>query len=57
MRDKAQLTNSLETFAVLYDDELQRTKQDIVQLLYNQPVDPGRDVYQTPTPKIERSEE
>ena len=45
-RDKAQLANSLETFAVLYRDQLQRTKQDIVQLIYNQP-----------QPKIERSEE
>jgi hypothetical protein len=46
VRDKAQLTNSLETFAILYDDELQRTKQDIVQLICDQP-----------QPKSERSEE
>lgn len=57
MRDQAQLTNSLETFAVLYDDELQRTKQDIVQLIYNQPIDSRPDVYESPESKIERSKE
>lgn len=46
MRDKAQLTNGLETFAILYDDELQRTRRDIVQLIYDQP-----------QPNSERSEE
>jgi len=55
MRDQAQLTNNLETFAVLYDDELQRTKQDIVQLIYNQPIDSRP--YESPKPKIERSKE
>jgi hypothetical protein len=57
MRDQAKLTNSLETFAVLYDDELQRTKQDIVQLIYNQPVDLRPDTYENPKPKVERSTE
>ena len=56
MRDKAQLTNSLETLAVLYEDELQRTKQDIVQLIYNQPIDSRPDVHESPRPKVERSE-
>ena len=45
-RDKAHLTNSLETFAILYEDELQRTKEDIVQLICDQP-----------QIKIERTEE
>lgn len=57
LRDQAQLTNSLETFAVLYDDELQRTKQDIVQLIYNQPVDSQPDVYDSPEPETERSKQ
>jgi hypothetical protein len=36
IRDKAQLANGIETLAVATGDELQRTKQDIVQLLaYN----------------------
>jgi len=38
MRDKAELAGGLETLAVLTGDELQRTKDDIAQLLvYNQP--------------------
>jgi hypothetical protein len=57
VRDKAQLTNSLETFVVLYDDELQRTKQDIVQLIYNQPIESPADVHESPRSKMERSEE
>jgi len=58
MRDQAQLADSLESFAVLYDDELQRTKQDIVKLfIYSQPVDSALDVHESPDPKIERSKE
>jgi hypothetical protein len=57
MRDKAQLTNSLETFAILYDDELQRTKQDIAQLIYDHPIDPRADVRESRKTKIERSKE
>lgn len=57
LRDQAQLTSSLETFAVLYDDELQRTKQDIVQLICNQPIDSQPDIHETPRTKMERNEE
>jgi hypothetical protein len=37
IRDQAELATGLETLAVLTGDELQRTKQDIVQLLASSP--------------------
>ncbi len=53
IRDKAQLANGLETLAVATGDELQRTKEDIVQLLvYNQPAGLNPNIYESPnTPK------
>lgn len=53
MRDKAELAGGLETLAVLTGDELQRTKEDIVQLLaYNQPTGLNPNIYENPnTPK------
>jgi hypothetical protein len=53
IRDKAQLANGLESLAVATGDELQRTKDDIVQLLaYNQPTGLSPNIYENPnTPK------
>jgi hypothetical protein len=49
MRDKTQLANGLEALAALTGDELQRTKDDIVQFLaYNQPAGSNPNVYESP---------
>jgi len=56
MRDKAQLANGIETLAVATGDELQRTKDDIVQfLVYNQPAGLNPNVYESPNNTNERS--
>jgi len=56
VRDKAQLANGLETLAVATGDELQRTKDDIVQfLVYNQPAGLNPNVYESPNTTNERS--
>ncbi len=56
VRDKAQLADGLETLAVATGDELQRTKDDIVQfLVYNQPAGLNPNVYESPDTTNERS--
>jgi hypothetical protein len=58
LQDKAQLGNALATFAVQTEDELNRTKQDVVQLLdYTQLGRLGPNVYESPNIPEERSEE
>jgi hypothetical protein len=56
IRDKAQLANGIETLAVATGDELQRTKDDIVQFLaYKQPAGLNPNVYEGPNTTSERS--
>jgi len=58
MRDKTQLANGLETLAALTGDELQRTKDDIVQfLVYNQPAGLNPSGYESPNTTKERSKQ
>lgn len=53
MRDQARFANGLETLAVLTEDELQRTKQDVAQLvLYGPPADTMSDTHEKmPAPR------
>jgi hypothetical protein len=51
MRDRARFADGLETLAVLTEDELQRTKQDVAQLLlYSQPIDSNQEMHENAIP-------
>ncbi len=44
LKDRSELSDAIATFAVLTEDELMRTKQDMAQFMsYNQPTDPAPD--------------
>ena len=44
LKDRSELSDAIVTFAVLTEDELMRTKQDMAQFMsYNQPTDPVPD--------------
>jgi hypothetical protein len=51
MRDRARFADGLETLAVLTEDELQRTKQDVAQLLLDsQPIDNNQEMHENAIP-------
>jgi len=57
LKDRNELSDAFATFAVLTEDELMRTKQDMAHVLsYTQPVRQGQDEFINPDNSIERTE-